>query len=83
MAAGIAEPKLTIPGVYRPQISPETWQEPWNVTGDDHATRDHFAKLVLIESIVESSFGQMQVAFPDNPRYMQVGWMARRSSSGP
>ena len=69
-------------GVYRPQISAETWQEQWQVTEDDDATRAHFDTLVLIEAIVEDlaepfemiRFGQMQAEFPDDPRYMQVGY---------
>lgn len=78
----MAEPKLTVIGVYRPQISAETWREQWDVTGDDDATREHFDKLVLIEAMVEGlagpfdmvKFGQMQGDLPDDPRYMQVGY---------
>jgi hypothetical protein len=73
---------LNVIGVYRPAISKETWQEQWQVTCDDQATREHFDKLVLIEAIVEglsgrfdfSKFGQMQLDHPDDPRYMQVGY---------
>ena len=69
-------------GVYRPQISAETWQEQWQVTEDDDATRAHFDTLVLIEAIVEGlaepfemiRFGQMQAEFSDDPRHMQVGY---------
>ena len=76
------DPKLTIIGVYRPQISAETWQEQWNVTADDDQTREHFDKLVLIEAMVDglagpfdmSQFGQMQSDFPNDPRHMQVGY---------
>jgi hypothetical protein len=75
-------PYLTVLGVYRPIISTETWQEQWQVTGDDDQTKEHFDKLVLIEAIVEgldeqfdmSKFGQMQPDHPDDPRYMQVGY---------
>ena len=78
----MAEPRLTITGIYRPQISAETWQEQWQVTADDDQTREHFDKLVLIEAIAEglaepfdiSKFGQMQADFPDDPRHMQVGY---------
>ncbi|MFC5862636.1 hypothetical protein ACFPT7_10075 [Acidicapsa dinghuensis] len=78
----MAEPTLAVIGVYRPQISTETWQEQWNVTADDNATQEHFDKLVLIEAVAEGldepfdmgKFGQMQAEFPDNPRYMQVGY---------
>lgn len=63
----MTEPKLTVLGVYRPHISPETWQEQWQVTEDDGETRAHFNGLVLIEAIVEGltepfdmgEFGQM------------------------
>jgi len=76
------EPKLTILGVYKPQISAETWQEQWNVTADDDETRDHFEKLVLIEAVVDGlhepfdmgKFGQMQLQFPDDPSRMMVGY---------
>ena len=78
----MAEPKLTVLGVYRPQISSEAWQEQFDVTGDEAYTRDHFDKLVLFEAVVEaldepfdmSKFGQMQPEFPNDPRYMQVGY---------
>jgi hypothetical protein len=78
----VAEPKLTVIGVYRPQISAETWQEQWQVTADNDATQQHFDKLVLIEAIVEglagpfdmSQFGQMQADLPNDSRHMQVGY---------
>jgi hypothetical protein len=76
----MAEPTLQILGVYRPQISAETWQEQGAI--DSEATRDHFDRLVLIEAIVADldepfnmgQFGQMQLDHPDDPRYMQVGY---------
>ena len=76
------EPRLTILGVYRPTISQETWQEQWEVTADDKATREHFANLVLIEAIAEGlikpfnmdKFGQMDIDHPDDPKHMQVGY---------
>jgi hypothetical protein len=76
------EPKLTILGVYRPQISAETWQEQWQVTADDRQTQEHFDQLVLIEAMVEGlaepfdmgSFGQMHPEFPDDPSKMLVGY---------
>jgi hypothetical protein len=79
---GMAEPKLTVIGVYRPQISTETWHEQWQVTEDDAETQDHFDKLVLIEAVVEgladpfdmSQFGQMQSEFPNDPSRMIVGY---------
>jgi len=78
----MAETSLRVLGVYRPQISPETWQEQWQVTADDQATKEHFEKLVLIEAIVDGledpfdmgKLGQMQADHPDDPRYMQVGY---------
>jgi hypothetical protein len=78
----MAEPILTVLGVYRPEISAETWQEQWEVTADDDRTRAHFDQLVLIEAVVEglsgpfdmTKFGQMQAAFPQDPRRMQVGY---------
>lgn len=78
----MADPRLTIIGVYRPHISAETWQEQWEVTDDDDHARDHFAKLVLIEAVVEGltepfemiKFGQMQIDFPNDPSRMMVGY---------
>jgi hypothetical protein len=75
-------PNLTILGVYSPIIGMETWQEQWQVTGDDNLTKEHFDKLVLIEGLVNdlngpfdmSKFGQMQPDHPNDPRYMQVGY---------
>lgn len=79
---GMAEPQLTVIGVYRPLVSAETWQEQWQVTADDDQTREHFDKLVLIEAIAEGlnepldmgKLGQMQPEHPDDPRWMQVGY---------
>jgi hypothetical protein len=80
------EPQLTVIGVYRPQISAETWQEQWEVTGNDEATREHFDKLVLVEAIVEGldepfemiKFGQLEAqqleAHSIQPNQMQVGY---------
>ena len=78
----MSEPKLTILGVYRPEISDKTRQEQWSVTEDDEATREHFDQLVLIEALVEglgepfdmSSFGQMHPDRPDDPDSMLVGY---------
>ena len=76
------EPRLIITGVYRPQISAETWREQYEVTDDDAQTREHFGRLVLIEAIVEgltepsdmSKFGQMQAESSKYPGHMQVGY---------
>ena len=73
---------LTILGVYRPEIDPETWREQWAVTGDDDATREHFATLVLIEAVIGGltdkfdmgKFGQLQPATGQYPSHMQVGY---------
>ena len=78
----MAGQKLTVLGVYRPQISAETWQEQLQVTGDEGLTREHFDTLVLIEALVEGldgvfqmgEFGQMQAEFPNDPSRMQVGY---------
>ncbi|MGA2434854.1 MAG: hypothetical protein ABSG25_06170 [Bryobacteraceae bacterium] len=78
----MAEPRLNVIGVYRPQISAETWHEQWEATEDDEVTRAHFDKLVLIEAIVEGltepfdmcKFGQMQVDFPNDTSRMMVGY---------
>jgi hypothetical protein len=78
----MTQPHLTVIGVYRPMISKETWQEQWQVTGDDHQTKEHFDNLVLIEALVEGlnepfdmgKFGQMQADHPNDARYMQVGY---------
>jgi hypothetical protein len=80
--ASMAEPSLTILGVYRPQISPETWQEQWQITADDQETHEHFADLVLIEGVVEhltepfdlDSFGQMRLAFLNDPMRFMCGY---------
>jgi hypothetical protein len=53
MIVNMQEPELTVLGVYRPQISAETWQEQWQVTGSDEQTREHFAGLTLIEAVVK------------------------------
>jgi hypothetical protein len=45
-------PELNIIGVYRPQISAETWNEQLQVTDDEAYTKKHFDKLVLIEATV-------------------------------
>jgi hypothetical protein len=78
----MTQPTLTVLGVYRPQISAETWQEQLNVTGDEEYTREHFDKLMLIEAIADGidgrldfgKFGQMQLEFPDDPSRMMVGY---------
>jgi hypothetical protein len=78
----VIEPRLTILGVYEPQISAETWQEQWEVTADDETTREHFDKLVLIEAVVEGltepfemiKLGQMNPDFPNDESRMLVGY---------
>jgi hypothetical protein len=73
---------LKLIGVYKPQISSETWQEQWRVTADDKQTGEHFEKLVLIEGVVDglndlfdmAKFGQMQAEHPNDPKWMQVGY---------
>jgi len=76
------EPKLTILGIYRPEISKETWQEQFDVTDDEEETREHFDKLVLVEAVVEDleepfemiEFGQMHAEFPADKNRMMVGY---------
>ena len=78
----MANPQLTVLGVYRPVINEETWREQWQVTEDDGLTKDHFDKLVLIEAIVEGldepfnmlSFGQIEVVYPNDLNRFQVGY---------
>jgi hypothetical protein len=78
----MTEPKLNVLGVYRPKISPETWQDQFEVTGEKAYTSEHFDKLALIEATVEGldepfdmgEFGQMQAEFPDDSKRMQVGY---------
>jgi hypothetical protein len=81
--AAMSTPSLTILGVFRPQISAETWQEQWQVTDNDEETREHFETLVLIEAVVSgldeplemSAFGQTHPElWPDDPTNMQVGY---------
>ena len=82
MMFDMTEPKLNILGVYRPQISAETWKEQWEITEDDDQTREHFDGLRLIEAVVDSlvepfdmgEFGQMSLDFPDDPNRMLVGY---------
>ncbi len=78
----MTEPTLRILGVYHPEVSEETWQEQFNVTGDEEETKDHFAKLVLIEAVVENlhepfemiEVGQFLPEYPDDKSRMQVGY---------
>jgi hypothetical protein len=46
-------PSLTVLGCYKPDISPETWQEQWEVTASDDDTKEHFDGLVLLELLAE------------------------------
>lgn len=46
----MTQPSLKVIGVYRPVISEETWQEQFQVTEDEQATREHFEGLVLRSS---------------------------------
>jgi hypothetical protein len=58
------------------------WREQFQVTGDEHATREHFEKLVLIEAVVEgltgrfdfTKFGQILSGYRNYPDNMQVGY---------
>ena len=55
-------PCLEVLGVYRPQISAETWREHWQITGNDELIRAHFEKLVLIEAEVEGLTEPLKMA---------------------
>ena len=74
----MSEPKLTVLGVYKPQISAEVWQEQLESTGGH--TQAHFDGLVLIEALVEgveepfdiAEIGQLISEGPDDPGCMQV-----------
>jgi hypothetical protein len=46
----MAEPPLTILGVYQPAIPKKTWREEWRITGDDYRTNEHFAGFVRSNS---------------------------------
>jgi len=78
----MSDPQLTILGVYRPQIPPDTWQEQFEVTEDEKFTKEHFDGLVLIEAIADGlngpfdmgKLGQMNLEFPDDPNHMMVGY---------
>lgn len=78
----MTQPSLKVIGVYRPVISEETWQEQFQVTEDERATREHFEGLVLIEAVVEGltgrfdfgKFGQVLSGYRDHPDNMQVGY---------
>ena len=49
----MAEPSLKILGIYRPVVTGEIFNEQRETCGSDAATREHFAKLVLVEAIVD------------------------------
>jgi hypothetical protein len=76
------EPSLKVIGVYRTEITAETWREQFQVTGDEQATREHFEKLVLIEAVVQGltarfdfgRFGQVLSGYRNYPDDMQVGY---------
>ena len=69
----MSEPTLTVLGVYKPQISAETWKEQLAVTDDEEFTRDHFDKLVLMEFDF-GKFGQRLLEFPNDQSRMMVGY---------
>jgi hypothetical protein len=58
----MSQPTLTVLGVYKPEISEEIYQEQWQVTGSDEQTRNHFAKLVLIEAVLTSLGEKLKLA---------------------
>jgi hypothetical protein len=54
------EPALTVLGVYKPDIPEDVYREQWRVSGSDEQTQQHFARLVLIEAIVENAEGRFK-----------------------
>jgi hypothetical protein len=75
-------PRLSILGVYKPDIPQKTWRKQWQVTADDQRTQKHFAGLVLIEATVFGQdgkfnfgeFGQWHTDLAPFPDQMQVGY---------
>ena len=53
--------EVKILGVYRPEISEETYQEQWDVMGDDADTKEHFAGLVLVEASATEVEGELDL----------------------
>lgn len=49
----MSTPRITIIGVYEPDIPANVYQEQWAVTASDEQTKAHFKNLVLIEAVVE------------------------------
>lgn len=76
----MSDPTIRILGIHRPEISAETYQEQWEISGSDEETRRHFSRLVLIEAEVEgiderftlSDFGQDDPS--GDPRRMMVAY---------
>jgi hypothetical protein len=58
----MAEPKLSVLGVYTPYIPEETYKEQWQVSESDEKTKEHFDKLVLIEAIAENLDGELDLS---------------------
>ena len=72
---------VQILGVYRSEISDETYQEQWDALGDDAQTKEHFAGLVLVEALAAAVEGELdlvhlgqQLSTTDNPRYFQCAY---------
>jgi len=57
----MANPKITVLGVYKPQIASAVYRGQWQVTGSDAATDAHFEKLVLIEATVSNAEERFQM----------------------
>ena len=73
--------EVKILGVYRPEISEETYQEQWDALGDDAETKEHFAGLVLVEASAADVEGELdlvdlgqQPSSTDNPGYFQCAY---------
>jgi hypothetical protein len=77
----MANPKIIVLGVYKPQIPSAVYRKQWQVTGSDRATDAHFEKLVLIEATVSNidarfkmrDLGQT-VDIPGFPRQFQCAY---------
>ena len=55
-------PRISILGVYRPNVSASVYKQQWRVTGSDEKTDAHFRDLALIEAVVEHIDGSLKMA---------------------
>ncbi len=73
--------EVKILGVYRPEISEETYQEQSDALGDDAQIKEHFAGLVLVEASALGVEGELdlvhlgqQPSTTDDPGYFQCAY---------